>query len=133
MKLWFKLALTSLMALGLFTGCASSNSSVEIVGEVWFKERIALPQDAVLTVQVQDISKMDTAAVILAEIAQTPVVSPAAFKFVIPADQFQKGHTYAIGAKIHHNDKLLFINTQTYQVDVGSPESLSVLVQRVGR
>ncbi len=98
MKQWYKLALTAMVTLGLLVGCASSNNSVEIKGEVWFKERMALPADAKLTVQVLDVSKMDSAAVVLAEVEQSPVKSISSFEFVIPADQFQQGHTYAIGA-----------------------------------
>ncbi len=133
MKRCYKLIFAVMVMLGLLTGCASSNNSVEIKGEVWFKERMALPADATLTIQVLDISKMDTAAVVLAEVVKSPVKSNSPFEFVIPADQFQQGHTYAVGARIRIGDKLMFINTQTYRIDLNATEPMSVLVQRVGR
>lgn len=133
MNKWLKPLLPVAMAASVLSGCATPNASVEIQGEVWFRERIALPSDAVLTVQVKDVSKMDAPAVVLAELQRSDITTPAPFQFVIPSDQFEPGHTYAVGAKISHNDQLMFINTQAYPIDLGSQEPISVLVQQVGR
>jgi len=137
MTKWFKRVLPLVAAVGTFVvtivGCATPNAGVDIQGEVWYKERIALPQDAVLTVEVKDVSLMDAPAVVLAQIERSGVSTPAPFQFLINRDQFESGHTYAIGAKITLNDKLLFINTQAYNIDLGSSEPMSVLVQKVGR
>jgi len=137
MTKWFKRVLPLVAAVGIFVvtivGCATPNAGVDIQGEVWYKERIALPQDAVLTVEVKDVSLMDAPAVVLAQIERSGVSTPAPFQFLINRDQFESGHTYAIGAKITLNDKLLFINTQAYNIDLGSSEPMSVLVQKVGR
>ncbi len=55
------------------------------------------------------------------------------FHFMINRDQFEAGHTYAIGARISLNDKLMFINTQAYKIDIGSAEPMSVMVEKVAR
>ncbi|RTR38506.1 hypothetical protein EKG38_13415 [Shewanella canadensis] len=142
MTKWFKRVLPLVAAVGTLVGaivvgalvgCATPNAGVEIQGEVWYKERIALPQDAVLTVELKDVSLMDAPAIVLAQIERSDVSTPAPFQFLINRDQFESGHTYAIGAKITLNDKLLFINTQAYNIDLGSSEPMSVLVQKVGR
>ncbi len=133
MKKWLKPILSLALAATALTGCATPNAGVEIQGEVWYRERIALPQDAVLTVQVKDVSLMDAPAVVLAEIERTVEISPTPFYFLINRDQFEAGHTYAIGASIKHNEKLMFINTQAFQIDLGSTEPLSVRVDKVSR
>ncbi|MFT5236254.1 MAG: putative lipoprotein [Shewanella sp.] len=137
MKKWLKSVSPLMMAVGLISvgvlsGCATPNAGVEIQGEVWFKERMALPPQAMLTVQVKDVSLMDAPAVVIAEIERGDVTTPAPFQFIINRDQFEKGHTYAIGAKISLNGKLMFINTQAYKIDIESSEPMSVLVQKVG-
>ncbi|MGS0730044.1 YbaY family lipoprotein, partial [Shewanella sp. 0m-11] len=55
------------------------------------------------------------------------------FQFLINRDQFEDGHTYTIGARISLEDKLMFINTQAYRIDLDSSEPMSVLVQKVAR
>lgn len=133
MKKWMKPVLSFVVAATVLTGCATPDAAVEIQGEIWYRERIALPQDAVLTVQVKDVSLMDAPAVVLAEVERADVTSPAPFHFLINRDQFEAGHTYAIGASIKLDDQLMFINTQAYNIDLGSPEPLSIRVDKVGR
>lgn len=135
MNRWFKwvLPILALVVCGVLSGCATPNAGVVIQGEIWFKERIALPADAVLTVELKDVSLMDAPAVVLAQIERSNVTTPAPFHFLIHRDQFEPGHTYAIGAKITLDGELMFINTQAYNIDLGSSEPMSVLVQRVGR
>nr|WP_244623206.1 YbaY family lipoprotein [Shewanella salipaludis] len=59
-------------------------------------------------------------------------VTPTRFEFVLPRTTFITGHTYAIGAKIMLNDKLLFINTQAYSLDPNALVPLSVMLDKVG-
>ncbi|MEC4726927.1 YbaY family lipoprotein [Shewanella sp. D64] len=138
MKKWLKSASPLVMTVGLISGsllfgCATPNAGVEIHGDIWFKERMALPPEAMLTVQVKDVSLMDAPAVVIAEIERGDVTTPAPFQFIINRDQFEKGHTYSVGASISLNGKLMFINTQAYKIDLESSEPMSVLVQKVGR
>ncbi|MGS0674463.1 YbaY family lipoprotein [Shewanella sp. 0m-4] len=133
MERWFKPLLPLVVAASMLTGCATSNAVVEIQGEVWYKERMILPEDAVITVQVQDVSLMDAPAVVIAEFERNDVSTPTPFQFLINRDQFEDGHTYTIGARISLDDKLMFINTQAYRIDLDSSEPMSVLVQKVAR
>ncbi|MCZ4338872.1 YbaY family lipoprotein [Shewanella colwelliana] len=133
MNRWLKSLLPVAMAASVLVGCATPNASVEIQGEVWFKERIALPAEAILSVQLQDVSKMDVPVVVIAELERSDVTTPAPFQFVIPSDQFEPGHRYAIGAKITLGDELMFINTQSYPIDISNQGPMSVLIQKVGR
>lgn len=136
MKKWLlsaALPMAAMIGAAGLTGCASTDNNVEISGSVWFRERIALPPESVLTVQVQDVSRMDVAAEVLGEMAVTVQAVPKDFLFVFKRDQFKPGHTYAIGARITKDDKLLFINTQSYTVDLNQPTGMSVMLEKVGR
>ncbi|MCL1147032.1 YbaY family lipoprotein [Shewanella sp. 10N.261.52.F9] len=131
MKQWLKPLLPLAVAASMLTGCATSNAVVEIQGEVWYKERIMLPENAVITVQVQDVSLADAPAEVIAEFERNDVSTPTPFQFLINRDQFEDGHTYSIGARISLDDKLMFINTQSYRIDLDSSKPMSVLVQKV--
>lgn len=134
MNKWTKiLAAPLLLVTGFMSGCATNNALVDVHGEVWYRERIALPPEAVLTVQLKDVSRADAPAEVIAEMERTDVSTPATFSFVLDRDQFEAGHTYAIGARIMLGDQLLFINTQAYNVDLDSVEPMSVLLNKVGR
>ncbi|MDR8523156.1 MULTISPECIES: YbaY family lipoprotein [Shewanella] len=133
MKQWFKPFLSLAVVASILTGCATPNAVVEIHGEVWYKERMMLPEDAVITVQVQDVSLADAPAEVIAEFERNDVSTPVPFQFLINRDQFEPGHTYNIGARITYNGELMFINTQAYRIDLDSIEPMSVLVQKVAR
>ena len=83
MKNCFKPLLSFVVAAGLLSGCATSNAVVEIQGEVWYKERIALPPEAVISIKVQDVSLMDAPAVVIAEFERSDVSTPTPFQFMI--------------------------------------------------
>ncbi|ABI39670.1 conserved hypothetical protein [Shewanella sp. MR-4] len=131
---WQKLAaIVLLAATTVISGCATPNAIVEIKGEAMYRERIALPVDAKLIVQLLDVSKMDVPAVVMAERVSQGAKTPTPFSFSMGRDQFEAGHTYAIGARIMLGDKLLFINTQAYHVDLNSTEPMKILLEKVGR
>ncbi|BDM65136.1 lipoprotein [Shewanella sp. NFH-SH190041] len=132
MNKWLKVLTAPLLAVGVISGCATQDAAVEIHGEAWYRERIALPPEAVLTVQVKDVSRADAKAEVLAEVERNDVSTPAPFSFVINRDQFAPGHTYAVGAKITLDGQLLFINTQSYRIDLDNNQPMSVLLNKVG-
>ncbi|MGL5390161.1 MAG: YbaY family lipoprotein [Shewanella sp.] len=140
-------ALTLVGAALQLGGCAASstatataapsnragNAMVEIKGEAMYRERMMLPADAQFIIQLLDVSKMDAPAVVIAERVNKGAQTPMAFRFEMGRDQFTPGHTYAIGARIMHGDKLLFINTQAYRVDLNSTEAMTILLEKIGR
>ncbi|WOT04163.1 YbaY family lipoprotein [Shewanella youngdeokensis] len=120
-----------LVAVSLLSGCAASNAMVEIHGEVWYKERLALPADAVMTVKLQEVSLRDAPTVVIAQFERGNVSTPTLFQFLLRLDQFKQGHTYTVAASIRLNDQLMFITDQTYRIDLDSVEPMSVLLQKV--
>ena len=115
------------------SGCQTSPQNTQIVGQVLYKQRIALPADSVIQIQLQDVSLQDVKAEILAEYEISPVTGVTPFEFVIPTEAFKTGHRYAISARITVADELLFINTQSYPVNIKDPQSLTVVVDKVKR
>lgn len=130
-KLLMSAVVTSGLLIGL-SGCASQNDLVSISGDVMYRERIALPAEAVIKVQLNDVSLQDTKAIVMAEMSSDNVTTPYAFEFQLARDQFQQGHTYAIAARIEVDGKLWFINTQSYIVNIDGNEPVRVLVNKVG-
>ncbi|PIW62358.1 YbaY family lipoprotein [Shewanella sp. CG12_big_fil_rev_8_21_14_0_65_47_15] len=125
-------AIALIAVTGLLAGCATPNAVVEIKGEAMYRERIALPSEAKLIVQLLDVSKMDVPAIVMAERVSQGAQTPTQFSFTMGRDQFEAGHTYAIGARIMHGDKLLFINTQAYHVDLNSTAAMTIMLEKVG-
>jgi len=102
------------IAAGLLTtfGCASS-SEATISGTVTYRQRISLPDDAIVTVQLQDVSRADIAATVLGEQIiktdgqQVPIPYQVTYDELEIDDRF----SYSMSAKIvDGTGKLLFIS-----------------------
>jgi putative lipoprotein len=84
-----------------------------VTGTVTYLQRIALPDDAVVTVQIQDTSLADAPAVVVGEqIIETDGQQvPIPYKVAYSPDDIQDNHTYTMSARIEDADgNLLFIN-----------------------
>ncbi len=90
-----------------------------VTGVATYRERIALPDDAMVTVQLQDTSRADAPAIVIGEYKlltngkQVPIPFEVEFD---PAD-IQDNHTYSLRVRIEDGSgNLLFTNTQSYPV-----------------
>lgn len=107
-----------------------------VSGTVTYRERIAMPPNAVVKVQVADISKADAPAEVIGEqVIDNPGNVPVAFRVPYDASKIVDNNTYAVSARIDVDGKLMWINTQRYTVITnGNPTSdIEVLVERVGQ
>ncbi len=90
-----------------------------VTGNVTYLQRIALPEDAVLQVQLQDTSLMDVKAEVMGEFVMPTQGKQVPLPFEVtynPADIIPN-HTYSLSVRITDGaGNLLFINTQAYQV-----------------
>jgi putative lipoprotein len=83
---------------------------IRLEGVAVYRERMALPADAVLEVTVEDVSRADAPAEALARSSTAAGnAPPIAFVVTYPAAALQAGHRYAVRARILHQDRLLFI------------------------
>lgn len=106
---------------------------VTITGEVTYRERIALPPNAVLSVQLLDVSLQDVRAPIKAE-ARIASKGQVPLRFTLDFDDriFVPGHTYAISAEISADGQVWFRNTTQYQIDPAKLDTpLQILVNMV--
>ena len=101
-----------------------------VEGTVVYRERMMLPPGAEVEVQLQDISRADAMATILAEVRLTPQGGPPyPFSIEYEPTTIDPRRTYALRATISARERLLFSSTEYIDPFAGNP--VEVLVQRV--
>jgi putative lipoprotein len=104
-----------------------------LTGTVTYRERMALPEGAVVRVELRDVSRADASAPLLAtqEIRPTTQV-PIAFELRYDPARIDPRHTYAVSARIEVDGTLWWINDTQHQVLTGgNPDRVEVVVRRV--
>lgn len=109
-----RLFVISVLVLGvlLISGCGSSGQAA-VTGEVTYRQRIALPEDAVVTVQLQDVSLADAPAEVLGEqvIETDGKQVPIPYEVEYDEEDIIENHTYSMSARITDGGgNLLFIS-----------------------
>jgi uncharacterized lipoprotein YbaY len=106
-----------------------------VTGTVTYLPRIALPPQAVIEVQLVDVSRADAPAQVISSQTITANGRQVPFAFELPYDpaQIEERYTYAVQARITIDGQLRFISTQRYSVLTrGNPSSnIEVIVQPV--
>ena len=101
-----------------------------INGEVFYRERIMLPPGAEVEVQLQDVSKADALATVMASVMFTPEGGPPyPFAIEYKSADIDERMRYSLRATITVGDKLMFTSTEF--IDPFSGEDISIMVQRV--
>jgi putative lipoprotein len=136
----FKNNFLNLIAIIPFLVSASPGCSPEqpsVTGQVTYRQRIALPPDAVIKIQIQDVSLADAPAEVVGE----QVIQPSGKQVPIPyevkynPDVIQENHSYSMSVRIEGQDgKLLFISdTHTPVITRGNPtKNVEVVLVPVG-
>ncbi|TKB44399.1 META domain-containing protein [Thalassotalea mangrovi] len=111
----------------------SANADMATVtGEVWYRERIKLPDDIQLQVYLEDVSKMDVAVTVLASNSyDNPGMPPWSFELKYDRNSINDKGRYVIRARVMQGDRLRFINTQAYDAFPETGEPVRVLVQAI--
>jgi putative lipoprotein len=99
-------------------------------GEVFYLQRSALPTNAVLSVSLQDVSRADAAAVVLAR-ESGPIKGQVPLPFHLQYDprQVEPGHRYAISARIEADGKVLFNNAAQVPVRLDGTDTQPLRVR----
>ena len=101
-----------------------------LTGTAAYRERIAMPHDAVLTVQLQDISRADAPAQVVAQTQRTfgQQQVPLGFQLQVPRAAIDPRMRYAVRATVRVNGELRFATAQSYPVLThGAPTSAQPL------
>lgn len=112
------LVMMSVFFGALLAGCQSSGALVKdngiqtISGTVFYRERIALPDEATVTLLLEDVSLADAPAKVIAKhrfITNGKQV-PLSFDLAYDSKRINAKHRYNVRAKIEVNGRLRFIS-----------------------
>lgn len=122
-----------IFAFSIICAIAASPALAETLtlsGEVTYRERIALPEDATLRVQLVDkAAPADAPARIEAEAAIAAGGQvPLSFTLYFDERVIEKGHDYALIAEISAGDAVWFRNSEPYDLNPLLPEIPLVII-----
>jgi uncharacterized lipoprotein YbaY/heat shock protein HslJ/uncharacterized lipoprotein NlpE involved in copper resistance len=137
-----KRQLAKLLSAAFVLGTAAQGQAVvgqttavqaAVTGSVVYRQRIALPPDAIVHVKLQDVALADSPAKTLAEV-DIPTAGrqvPISFRVAYTPADVDPSHRYAVRATITSGGKLLWTSTQSYAVITqGNPTEVQVLVEQ---
>jgi putative lipoprotein len=105
-----------------------------VTGSVSYRVRMALPPNAEIRVQLQDVSLADAPATVIAEetITLGERQVPVSFMLKYDASRIDPKHNYSVSARISTDGQLRFINEQAYPVIThGNPSKVEMLLKQV--
>jgi putative lipoprotein len=128
----FIFGLAPLVLGGLIMPGAIAAEEIAVTGEVSYRERIALPPNAVLTVRLLDVSMADAPETVVGEQKIEPAGQvPIKFEIKFSSAVVQQSATYALQARIMVDNQLWFINDERYAVDPLKPEPARMVLKMV--
>lgn len=109
-------------------------ASETVSGNLTYRERVALPEDAIITVNLSDISLADAPARVISTVSFPADGKQVPFDFSLPYSdaQIKGAQTIAVSARITHGEKLLFTTTSVNEVLTHSkPDTVKLVLERV--
>jgi uncharacterized lipoprotein YbaY len=105
---------------------------VSVSGSVAYRERIALPPAATVEVTLEDVSRADAPADVIARLTlQAAGQVPIPFDLPYDPSRIDDGHRYAVRARILDGQQLLFTTTETTLVVTQGHGSRASLMLRL--
>ena len=105
--------LTAVLALAL-GACGDRNA---VTGTITFDGDQAIPEGAVMEVQLRDVSYQDAAAPLIAsQTIEDPGRFPVDFAVPYEPDDIDARATYGVQVRVTLNDRLIFINDTAFDV-----------------
>ncbi|MCT0218611.1 YbaY family lipoprotein [Synechococcus sp. CS-1329] len=128
---WSKVVMAlALVPLGWWPWASAQAGVIE--GTASYRERIALPAGASLKVELQDVSRADAAAEVLARTVVSPAGQvPLPFALTYDDAAIRPGRRYTVRATIHHQGRLLFTTDQMVPVLTGAGSTGPLQLQLV--
>jgi uncharacterized lipoprotein YbaY/heat shock protein HslJ/uncharacterized lipoprotein NlpE involved in copper resistance len=110
----------------------SGLASAQIKGTATYRERIAMPANAVFEATLEDVSKADAPADVLGRARiEKPGNVPIRFEIQYDSSRIVQNHRYVVRARILVNGKLFFTTDQSYPVlTQGRGKEVSLLLKR---
>ena len=123
------------LALLLFCAAGSEGPvSGQVKGTATYRERIALPPNAVFEATLQDVSKADAPAEVIGQARiERPGNPPIRFEIAYDPSRINPSHRYSVRARILVDGKPFFITDQHYPVVTGGHgNEVALLLRRAG-
>ncbi|WP_206603101.1 YbaY family lipoprotein [Leptolyngbya ohadii] len=117
-------------------GSPHNRSTNMVSGTVTYRQRIALPPDARLVVRLEDVSRADAAAIVIAEetIETAGQQVPISFRLTYDPSRIEERNRYHVRAQIFYGDALRWTSTVMYPVITqGNATEVAILLQPVGQ
>lgn len=132
MRLGLRIA-TALAGVILMTVPAAA-SEPSVSGAAIYRERIALPPNAVFEAVLQDVSRQDAPAVIIGRTVIDPAGHPP-YRFAIAYDaaRIEPQNTYAVRAGITVDGKPMFVTDTMHRVLTGGAPASVEIVMKMAR
>jgi len=103
-----------------------------ITGEALIREKTALPEDTIFTATLQDVSRMDTSAIVLGKTIINSPKSLIKFSIDFNESKIDPRYTYNVRATIHQGSKLLYTTDTHYRVLTGKKgNTVSMILKKV--
>ncbi|MCU8474233.1 YbaY family lipoprotein [Vibrio vulnificus] len=134
------LVMMSVFFGALLAGCQTSEPLVKdqgiqtISGTIFYRERIALPEDAAVTLVLEDVSLADAPAKVIAKhkfITNGKQV-PLSFDLAYDSKKIIANHRYNVRARIEVNGRLRFISDTIVPVITDEANTHNVEIMVVG-
>jgi putative lipoprotein len=115
------------------TKATTRTDTASVTGTVTYREKIAMPQDGVVIVKLQDTSLMDVPAVeIGVQLIDDPGTVPVPFSIGFDPAEIIDNHTYTVRATITSGDELLWTtDTVSAVITRGNPLTADLLLVAV--
>jgi putative lipoprotein len=121
-------------AAAVVIGTSAEHAMAQTIsGTATYRERMALPPGAVLEAAIEDVSKADAPALVVASTrVESPGNPPIAFTIAYDKAKIVGNHRYVVRAKILLDGKLLFTSdTVAPVITQGNPTKVSLMLRRV--
>jgi putative lipoprotein len=104
-----------------------------VKGTALYRERMAMPPDAVFEATLEEVSKADAPAEVIGRVRlEGPGNPPIHFEIRYDTSRIDPTHRYAVRGRIVVGDKLFFATDQPYQVlTAGHANDVELLLRRV--
>ena len=113
MRIISAIILTAALVLAV-TACGGRNT---VTGTITFDGEQAIPESAVLVVQLRDVSLQDAAAPLIAsQTIEDAARFPVDFAVPYEPDDIDPGATYGLQVRVTLHDRLIFINDTAFDV-----------------
>ncbi len=114
---------------------ALAQNSSSVTGTINIRQRIAFPNNAIVTVQLADVSRQGAPAQVLAQQSFTTSGAQAPFPFTLQYDkgQITTNGTYIVQGNIQIGGQLRYTTTTAFRVITqGNPTVIAVTMDAVG-